>query len=345
MTTNNISHSRRLTIIVPTYRKHKFLRRLITYYSKLPVDLIFADGTEWVSGLPPSGQYGLAHWFYFNLPGADTIIDRILSATHFVRTPYFCFLDDEDILLISGLKTAMSALESRTEINFCTGTVAQVLGERTLLDGTTRTIYSAWGHWSKPMFVKDTSASEILTLLITNMRTANFYYVVMRTDIFLPSIQKIMRLRTKSISAYELLVAGTVATAQPSVEIGNFPFWLRTNSSVDHNITMPDRVSEGDWNEITAPEEYKATVKLLVEEVNRLRGNSSLTEASARDYFKLHSNLHNTPPEGSNDSRLFGSSKDAFIALLNRELNSIEINDLADIDALFRIYPRGTEWI
>ena len=83
----------KLTLITPTYRRPKYVSRLVSFYSRIPVNLIIVDGTE---GDPLFGKTNLSSAGsirYFHQPGRS-FGDRLAFALRHLSTPYVAWLGD-----------------------------------------------------------------------------------------------------------------------------------------------------------------------------------------------------------------------------------------------------------
>ena len=114
----------KITLITPSYRRQKYISRLVSFYSSIPLNLIIVDGTEGnplyeTTDVPASGSIR-----YFHQPGRP-ITERIAFANQLIQTPYVAWLGDDEFHVPSGLLKSIKILENdsmvSTAIGLCVG--------------------------------------------------------------------------------------------------------------------------------------------------------------------------------------------------------------------------------
>ncbi len=112
-------HSLRdISLIVPTFQRQPFLRRLAYFYSAYPVSLIIVDGTDGSAWSEASNLSTNIH--YIHRPG-EPIHDRISLALNKVNTPYAAWLGDDEFQLPSGLIRSAEILNADSTVNTVMG--------------------------------------------------------------------------------------------------------------------------------------------------------------------------------------------------------------------------------
>ena len=103
----------KLSIVIPTYGRHDFVRRQISYWSDSPVTVHIMDGSpdpiesKILEKLSPNIKYRHSNDDYFA---------RMQSATDLIDTPYVAMLGDDDLFVKSGLKRCIEYLEDKREV-------------------------------------------------------------------------------------------------------------------------------------------------------------------------------------------------------------------------------------
>jgi glycosyltransferase domain-containing protein len=214
------------TAVILSYRRQDVLRRQLLYYANKPIHLIFADGSDddWGSG--QSGSIGEMTWEYFRISGSLTYLQRLAEAVSRVRTEYMFFLDDEECILLTGIKQAVAFLS----VNFdhaCAGGTAYT----TSLSRRRLCLVPHYNQSNKfSLAVND--PIQRFHHLFNSKRTKACYYQVLRTadvKIFAETCGN-YSLHEKSRYLPEHLLLGFLALCG-KWEPGNYPFWIRNGGS------------------------------------------------------------------------------------------------------------------
>ena len=250
-----------LTIICLSYERQNYVRRQLVYFSDTPVKLVVADGSDRpMADLEPSEVVNISLRFrYIHLAGAATYQKRLELALEEVDTPFVTLMDDADILFKSGLARAVLELKGNQNISVAAGKV----GRFEHAEGLKQVGYSNWGHWSSPLSLEGVSQTKLLEM-ISNMRTANVFYVVSRRDIFIEGIQKMHQARLTNGSAGELFLTAFFII-KSNFNLGDYPFWMRGNvPSVPSKLY--DKCSETEWHVVDG-EDRKDFISYLAGEL------------------------------------------------------------------------------
>ena len=103
----------KLSIVIPTYDRHDFVRRQIGYWANSDVTVHIMDGSpvpmsqEYLEDLTPNIKYHHSN---------DDFFSRMQSATELVDTQYVAMLGDDDLFVKSGLKRCVEHLDVKTEV-------------------------------------------------------------------------------------------------------------------------------------------------------------------------------------------------------------------------------------
>ena len=107
-----------LTLIMPTYNRHKYAKRSINFWSDTNVNLIVLDGSinplelNFTSKLPPNIKY---------MHNQDSWIDRIFLGSNLTTTPFTMLICDDEFYLPSALDLFITELNSNEMINSVNG--------------------------------------------------------------------------------------------------------------------------------------------------------------------------------------------------------------------------------
>jgi glycosyltransferase domain-containing protein len=221
------------TAVILSYNRQDSLRRQLLYYANKPVHLIFADGSDSDWGSGESGSIGEMTWEYLRIAGSDTYVGRLRTAVLKVETEYMFFLDDEECILWTGIESAIQFL-SQNDGHSCASGRADSLS---FVDG--KLAVGPWGRWNEPLSLTQADAVERLSVILQG-RTANLYYVLMRTR----DARKLSQVfdarfsfNTHSLGFFEIYLASFLALAGKWT-MGSYPFWFRYSAAEVHTHSI-----------------------------------------------------------------------------------------------------------
>jgi len=107
---NEIS-DKRISIIVPTYKRPDKLKRALLYYSRFDLPVFVADGSPEPYSATLEGNVR-----YFHIPSV-LICERIYRVLCEVKTEYACFSADDDFVRPPFLEKAAALLDSEASIS------------------------------------------------------------------------------------------------------------------------------------------------------------------------------------------------------------------------------------
>lgn len=215
------------TAVILSYNRQDALRRQLLYYANKPIHLIFADGSvdDWGSG--ESGSIGNLTWEYFRISGFYTYLARMAEALRRVRTSYMFFLDDEECILMTGVKKAVNFLDLNPEHSCAGGYVASNAFSRKRL-----CLVPHYGQKNKFALV-DKDPYLRFNLLFNSKRSKSLIYTLRRTRdamAFAEVFEK-FEFEGKIHVLFENLHNGFSALAG-MYEGGSYPFLIRAGGSV-----------------------------------------------------------------------------------------------------------------
>jgi glycosyltransferase domain-containing protein len=106
-----------LTIIIPTYKRPHFLKRILNYYHGVKHPIIVADSSPSPSKAPNKNTSNLR---YLHTPELNPFI-KVRQALKHVQTPYVVLCADDDFISQSGLQEATNFLEQNKDYDSVQG--------------------------------------------------------------------------------------------------------------------------------------------------------------------------------------------------------------------------------
>lgn len=108
-----------LTLIIPTYQRHFYIKRSLKYWSKTGVKVIVVDGSK------QSLNYSYIKKLNSNIKyihnNKASFQKRILIATNKIKTKYVMLCFDDEFFILSALSSCIRKLESNKNIVSCCG--------------------------------------------------------------------------------------------------------------------------------------------------------------------------------------------------------------------------------
>ena len=169
--------SKKLTILITTYKRHKELKKKIQYLKNFQFKVLIIDGSP--KSLAKSFVEKFEHITYFHLP-VENRYDRIFFATKLIKTKYVKVEADNDYYLPSSLIKSVDYLEARNEYSAVIGKCG---------------IYS---EYKNKIYIKELFKNhESLTQDNLFLRMENYmkdyspalYHSVLRTDVYKKQIK------------------------------------------------------------------------------------------------------------------------------------------------------------
>jgi glycosyltransferase domain-containing protein len=125
-----------LTIIIPTYNRHSFLKRIISFYSKSEFthEIIIADSSEVEQSLKNKkllsefkSKYSKIKYFhtsdFFPMERFVTFYEKIQTALTLIRSPYVTLCADDDFLIPTSLNRFAEFLNVNTDYGCAKGLI------------------------------------------------------------------------------------------------------------------------------------------------------------------------------------------------------------------------------
>ena len=135
-----MSDLKNLTLVVPTYMRPLYARRVVDFWKDTGVHLHVLDGSPEASmSGSVFGEYNRVH--YHHMPNTPSSSERWLYASEVVDTPYAALMADDDFFVPSGLRECIDQMDSDNSLVGCFGKTlyffyqgGQILAHETYLD-------------------------------------------------------------------------------------------------------------------------------------------------------------------------------------------------------------------
>jgi glycosyltransferase domain-containing protein len=147
-----------ITIIIPTYQRTAFLKRLLQYYTdvRLMIPLLIADSSQEPAASANQAiiqdmrtHLNLHYQTYDPSMRPET---KIAAAVETVTTKYTVLCADDDFLIPNGINQCVTFLESHTDYSIASGLTAFALGATTPDDRLFTAINNLYEGWHTRTF-------------------------------------------------------------------------------------------------------------------------------------------------------------------------------------------------
>jgi len=236
MQTKNKS-AKKITLVVLSYGKQDYLRRLIYLYKELSYHLIIVDGSNSPWKSDKSGVLENLSWEYFAIPSPQRTFknysERFIRSVNLVTSPYMVFIDDEEFLFPSGIKSAINFLESNPSYSAAGGQIFVV-------DTENQHRVSTWGRKSTMFELSEDKSIDRMMKLVFHQRTANLMYQVVPTGLYKKFV-KILSLSNfaNSIRFHSSLeiFQSLFLSQQGNWQMHSYPYWIRIIGPSNENTS------------------------------------------------------------------------------------------------------------
>jgi glycosyltransferase domain-containing protein len=100
----------KVTIVIPTYNRPGYLKRLLDYYSAFDVDVVVSDSSKEAF----DGLAGFRRVRYFHYPSLD-MVDKLALTLKKIRTKYLVFCGDDDFIIVESVCECIRFLEENPD--------------------------------------------------------------------------------------------------------------------------------------------------------------------------------------------------------------------------------------
>ncbi len=162
-----------VTVLIPAHNRQNRLKRLVEYYSSAGIPIIIADSSdeEWeeANNLPSNVLYRYCCRMH--------LVDKVISVTGFIETPYVVMCADDDFITLKGISDCVKALKSApADVNSAQGNYYRYFPMDNLR------LEKIYTQMKGNSIVDDTSLKRVWHLADCYYQ---FYYAVYRRDFFI----------------------------------------------------------------------------------------------------------------------------------------------------------------
>lgn len=232
-----------VSAIILSLNKQDYLRSQLAYYSKQPIHLVLADGSDSDWGMASQGRLGSMTWDYFRMSGPNTYIDRLIEACRRISTDLVFLIDDEDCTLWTGVVEAVEFLYLNPDFSVAGGDVATVvsMGKRLALVTNPR-----FG----PAEITQASPLSRARAVIELRKAPQLYYQVHRIEHLRNFAEVLKGLPMETVATCGTKILSIVATAGGKCSINIRPFSIRRHLSGVINTPEAARHSASSFTDI-----------------------------------------------------------------------------------------------
>ncbi|MCP5081970.1 MAG: TIGR00180 family glycosyltransferase [Alphaproteobacteria bacterium] len=215
----------KLTLVIPTYKRHAFALRNMRFWSNTPVQLLVMDGSD-----EPISEAELAS-MGSNISyrhAAVGLVKRIEMALPLVQTEYVALYGDDEFFLKSGLEASIKFLDENPDYITCCG---QALGFRPM-----KTEIQGFRRY-KRLDGRDLDNSDGRDRMVRHMAdyVPSHIYAVVRTEPWRNAIKCVADREFRALAISEVQVELCLSYAGKSRALPDV-MWLRS-----YNETKPIR--------------------------------------------------------------------------------------------------------
>jgi glycosyltransferase domain-containing protein len=234
-----------VSLVMPTYGRPALVLRQIMYLSRYDFHLIIADGSRDPIFQENNLQFDKLKITYIHEAGEFTYPGRLFRAIELCETEFLLLMDDSDIYLPSSIQLIAKKMQRNHQL--------MISGQVSVLHNTIMGArITNWGHWSDDFSLLDDKPEDRINKLIANVRTANLFYSIFRTENLLQLSKVAQKFSTEEDIGrihknIELIVTISAAIAQKYLKT-DIPFHLRVDTpelSLQNRRT--DRKEEGNY--------------------------------------------------------------------------------------------------
>jgi glycosyltransferase domain-containing protein len=217
--------SKDLTIVIPTYERPKYLERSINFWKNYDFKILYLDGSINAQNdldLPNNIRY---------IHSNTSILQRLIMSTKEVKTPYVCFLSDDEFFLPDVLNNMKKFLDDNLDFISVGGGCARFVYKWKYLD--LKLMYSN-------MQLKELENSEVRIRLMQHFQhyLARTIYGVNRTSAWLNALSAMNYESSMPDTGLEIIFE-LMIVVQGKVKIMPEIHWLRSveNPPVDQVLS------------------------------------------------------------------------------------------------------------
>jgi len=108
----------KITVVIPTYNRRKYLFRSVKYWEDLNVSVIIADGSDKELESNIVSSFGNKTRYIYD---KKNLVERLSGICNYISTEYVCMMGDDEFYLSSSVLQAIKELEQDHELVACMG--------------------------------------------------------------------------------------------------------------------------------------------------------------------------------------------------------------------------------
>jgi glycosyltransferase domain-containing protein len=275
----------RLTLVIFTFNRHKYLKRTLMYWSKYNIKLVILDGSN-IEFKDPCLKSGNIKYIY----GPKDLYQRILSSINHIETEFMIMGSDDEFYLPSGLISCINFLIKEATFSSCGG-VALGFGKKEEKKFFGQERYPAL----KNLILDQDSATERIQKHFSNYVPAHFCSVI-RSNIWKKICKHVFDKEFTFNAALELQVEFLVLVSGKTKIISELTWMRNMNENIPHRGTSPATTVSFTINDWWEDKRYKNEkkdflfrMKNACEELS-INENSKFKEDKIAQFFKLYIN-------------------------------------------------------
>ena len=266
----------KLTLVILTYNRHKYLKRTIHYWSNYNVNLVILDGSE----KKLEDHYIRAKNIKY-LHNKNGLYDRLLSSINLIETEFMIFGGDDEFYLPSALSSCIKFLLKETSYYSCGGRAVGFRTKKKKLLGIRQ--YPQL----KGLCLDYDNASDRIYKHFSSYVPAHFYSV-MRSAKWDIICRNVFKKKYNFNSSEELQLEFLVIVSGKSKIISEL-MWMRNNevARADLDLSLP---IEKFWYDKKNEKEKNLFLQRIKKACNELstNQNSKLNEETISNLFEAY---------------------------------------------------------
>lgn len=275
----------KLTLVIFTYNRHKYLKRTLKYWSKYNIKLLILDGSD-IEFRDSSLEDKNIKYIY----GPKDLYQRILSSINHIETEFMIMGSDDEFYLPSGLISCINFMIKETSFSSCGG-VALGFGKKEEKNFFGQERYPAL----KNLILDHDFAAERVQKHFSNYVPAHFCSVI-RSNTWKKICKHVFDKEFSFHAALELQVEFLVLVNGKTKIISELMWMRNMNENTPHRGTSPATTVSFTINDWWYDKRYKNEkkdflfrMKNACEELS-ITENSKFKEDKIAQFFKLYIN-------------------------------------------------------
>ena len=273
----NLFNLKKLTIIIFTYNRHKYLKRSIRYWSSYDVKLVVLDGSDIIFKDPCLQKINIKY-----IHDTRGFHQRLLSSINFIETEFVILAGDDEFYLPSALNSCIKFLTKENTFSSCGGRAIGFGYDKDKLYGN-----EAYPAAKDRCLDQDNAVERVHNHF--SVYVPSHFYSVIRSDKYKKICKHVFDKEFSVYAGFELQLEFLVVVSGKSKIIPEL-MWMRNRETTQISFGMPHiRINEW-WNDKNYHDEKleflyrtkKGCDELLTDE------NSKLTENNISMLFELY---------------------------------------------------------